>query len=406
MRLITLKPDFYDMFSCVAGECEDSCCKTKWDIYVDKNTYRKYDKLAPSNIKLLIDKHIKKNKNAKTEKEYAKIDLGSNNQCPMLDEQGLCVIHKHLGEDYLNMVCFTYPRIFNYVDDILMKTVSISCPEASRIILRQKHPVEFELTEEEVNPKSLMSIICTKDSSRMLFRSFWDILKAAVSIIQNRKRNIEERLLILGMLIKSLNEENKDNVSEERINIIVEKYLKISDENDNLNIYANIPDKPEVQVIMLKNMLDARSKLGVSSKEFAGFIDILFQTVWVEENGNVSVRKIKEAEYKYFEPFINDHDYMFENYIVYTLISKIFPFGEGTTCIDSYCMLVIRYALIKIIISGLAMYKGEINEETVIKIIQSFSKCIDHDQTFISRLLKELKEQGFNTLAYMAVLLK
>ena len=68
-------------------------------------------------------------------------------------------------------------------------------------------------------------------------------------------------------------------------------------------------------------------------------------------------------------------------------------------------MIAIRYALIKNILIGVAIRNKSINEEIAINLIQSFSKCIDHNPTFIGKLLEELKEQGFNTLPYMAVLL-
>ena len=39
-----LKPFYYDDFNCIANKCIDSCC-VGWNVYIDKNTYKKYKKV-------------------------------------------------------------------------------------------------------------------------------------------------------------------------------------------------------------------------------------------------------------------------------------------------------------------------------------------------------------------------
>ena len=54
MKVIALTPDYYNKFSCIGGDCEDNCCRSRWSIFLDKNTYKKYEKLPPSSMKVYI----------------------------------------------------------------------------------------------------------------------------------------------------------------------------------------------------------------------------------------------------------------------------------------------------------------------------------------------------------------
>ena len=39
-------PDYYHEFSCIAGECEDTCC-AGWQIVPDEAALKKYKKVSP-----------------------------------------------------------------------------------------------------------------------------------------------------------------------------------------------------------------------------------------------------------------------------------------------------------------------------------------------------------------------
>jgi len=404
MKVIALTPDYYNKFSCIGGDCEDSCCRSRWNIFLDKNTYKKYEKLPPSSMKVYIDKYIRKNKNAKNDKQYAIIRPDEHGKCALLDEQGLCMIHKNLGEGYLCETCASYPRHHSIAEGIVIRSLTLSCPEVARIVLSQEEPIEFELSEVEIKQNySIRGKLNIDPNINPLLTNFWDILKASITIMQSRNKNIEERLLILGMLMKNLDEaRNEGRASEEEVLSSLDKYVSICGKEESL--FDTLPEKPEVHISILKGILVMRNTFGVVSQAFGSFMENFFRAISFNR-ANEAVEAIKKGSKEYFEPFAKEKGYMFENYIINCMISSFYPFGEGKTCLDAFCMLAIRYALIKNILIGVAIRNKSINEEIAINLIQSFSKCIDHDPSFIGKLLEELKEQGFNTLAYMAVLL-
>lgn len=80
-------PDYYHEFSCIAGECEDTCC-AGWQIVADE--------AALKNIKSnrIIQKRIRKSINWKE----GTFKQDKNKRCAFLNEQNLCDMYTALGE--------------------------------------------------------------------------------------------------------------------------------------------------------------------------------------------------------------------------------------------------------------------------------------------------------------------
>ncbi len=120
-------PEYYKMFSCIADKCPDSCCK-KWEIVIDSNTINKYEKLESSfgeKIKSFISK----------DEEGDCCFALEDGKCPFLNSEGLCDIHIELGEDYTSEICRNHPRFIEEYDGFTEISLSLSCPEANRIIM-------------------------------------------------------------------------------------------------------------------------------------------------------------------------------------------------------------------------------------------------------------------------------
>ena len=136
-----IKPNYYDDFSCLAGSCPATCC-AGWEVVIDENALRYYDTLE-GNIGNLI-------RNAMTEMD-GDICFGlKDGNCRMLRPDGLCEIQKELGHDALCKSCAMFPRFITEVGLRREIGISISCPEAARLILTAKEPFTLcrEVTEE------------------------------------------------------------------------------------------------------------------------------------------------------------------------------------------------------------------------------------------------------------------
>lgn len=122
-------PLYYGEFKCIADKCPDSCCKN-WEIVIDTDTYNKYTELTGElgrNIRFCLD----------TDEDGDNYFMLLGNRCPFFDCDGLCIIHKKLGEDLTSKICREHPRFFEEYDGFTEVSLSLSCPESARIILSQ-----------------------------------------------------------------------------------------------------------------------------------------------------------------------------------------------------------------------------------------------------------------------------
>ena len=132
-------PVYYMEFSCIAEKCEATCC-AGWQIVVDKESLKKYKKVTGP-----FKQRIKEGVDFKEGVFYQK----PGKRCAFLNEQNLCDMYIALGEDSFCETCRRYPRHIEEFENVREFTLSASCPEAARILLSQKEPVQFY--EVEVN---------------------------------------------------------------------------------------------------------------------------------------------------------------------------------------------------------------------------------------------------------------
>ena len=123
------KPDYYDRFRCLAGNCPDSCCK-EWEVEVDTDSAAFYRKLPGA----LGDdlRHVLRCEDGKT---YITI---ADRRCPMWRQDGLCRIQAELGEYALCKTCQEFPRLTHDYGDFVELGLELSCPEIGRASCRER----------------------------------------------------------------------------------------------------------------------------------------------------------------------------------------------------------------------------------------------------------------------------
>ncbi len=127
-------PAYFDSFHCLMGSCPDSCCKAGWEIPIDDETIEKL-KAYPT---LEIDKNIRVGSDDDTV-----LKTNSCGICPYLTPDGLCEMYLESG--MMGDVCTKHPRFYEeyYIENKLAFTeagISVSCPEAARIVLSATKP--------------------------------------------------------------------------------------------------------------------------------------------------------------------------------------------------------------------------------------------------------------------------
>ena len=176
--MLITKPDYFDRFHCIAGQCPDSCCK-EWDVQVDDVSADYYRSLSgPLGDRLREVLHTEDGETVMTI-----ID----GRCPMWREDGLCRIQAELGEAALCKTCREYPRLTHDYGDFLELQLELSCPEAAKFILTQQQ--DRTTAEETEGPQE-----AEYDQEAMT------VLKAtrekALEILFDQARPVEEALAL------------------------------------------------------------------------------------------------------------------------------------------------------------------------------------------------------------------
>ena len=137
--MLITKPDYFDGFQCIAGDCPDSCCK-EWDVQVDPVSAELYRSL-PGDLGNRLREVL-------VEEDGGTVMTIIDGRCPMWRNDGLCRIQAELGESALCKTCREFPRLTHDYGDFLELQLELSCPEAAKYILTQSQALMID-TEAE-----------------------------------------------------------------------------------------------------------------------------------------------------------------------------------------------------------------------------------------------------------------
>lgn len=399
-----LSIDYYKDFECIGSKCEDSCCKD-WRITIDKKTYSKYRKLPVSDFSKKLNGNITRVRKSTNHRHYAKFNL-IDKKCPMFSKDGLCEVYLKLGPENMCYTCRTYPRVYNLVNDTLERCLTVSCIEVARNILLRKNPIEFNLDIVDVKEEiDIVKSVNTIKGKKINEKCFNEIREFSIELVQDRKFTIENRLAILGLFINKLNNECN---SKEEVEELIKKY-RCEIQN---GIYDNLleelikEDKFDAQLEFIMNIYYEMINKTINSKRYMdNFINIMNSLQLANENLERIKECYEESLNKYYRKFMKNHEYIYENYLVYYIFKILFPNNEKSI-IDSYIMLIVQFAILKMNLIGVCgYYKESMDEEKILNLIQSYAVVTEHDDFVANRINKYLKENKLNTLAHMFIIM-
>jgi lysine-N-methylase len=358
-----------------------------------------------------MDQRVTRNRSNATNENYAKIKLNAGGDCPFLDGEKLCAIQSKLGEEYLSVTCTTYPRIANTVNSSIEKSLTMSCPEAARLALLNSNLMAFDESEEDISIRSNSGKIINTNDIKVAhkpMRYFWELRIFIISLLQNRDFDLWHRLVILGLFCRNLDQlVSEANVSD--IPQLIGTYLNQLDLGQFKEELDSIPNELTIQMQLMKEVADERIMSGVKSKRFMEcFAEFLNGIDYSADATKAEIgKRYADAHDTYYQPVLKQHEYIMENYLVNYVFKNLFPFSGEKHIFDNYVMLVIHYAMIKMMLIGAAgFHKEKFSPNHVIKLIQSFSKTVEHSSAYLKNVFELVKANNFNTMPYMAILIK
>lgn len=328
-----VRADSVDGFKCAMGNCEDNCChNTTWSIYVDESTLEKY-KAMNDELGEFILNCIEKGDNGLY--KFKKFDHG---RCPILTDKGLCLIHRDLGEEFLCRTCKAYPRIWEEFNGKLEFWLALSCPNAIRWVLYRKKRINY--TNFPIWTEAPMTAT-PADSEKSLVR---DML---VKILHHRKFTLKEKIIYMGLFMRSL---DKNPVNEA---------IKTYDENMRTSGF-------------MQKLMAGTGTVHPDNRNF--IIGRLAQLAAVF----ISDTKISgEAFDRLVVPYVNANGYIFENYLVYTLMSSEFLKLE-TDYSKAYAGFAGEFLMMLVFSAGIFHKNEKLNHDEMVVAMYRFHRNVSH----------------------------
>lgn len=358
-------PDYYDEFQCIADRCKDTCC-AGWEIDIDDASYEAYQKVPGEFGKRLMA----------SIKEYELEDgemyekhgfiLKEDKRCPFLDEIGLCDLYKELGEDALCEVCTDTPRNYLEFGGQRELSLSVSCPEAARLVLAKNAKTTF--VEKELNEEFPFE---EDDEEQRFAKDIRMAREQAIRILQNREVPTE---------------------------ICLQEFLDFSEEIQQQwnqgEMFPKEQQRYDQYELFLKRMVLFTSLESIS-EEWETILQEL-QTTFVENKDGkdcyeAARQKLKEI---WSEP---ERCFEMEQLAVYDAFLCL------ARCVDDYDFLgkakfvVVSLLMMEDMAAGLLAVKNRFTKEDAEDVARIYAKEVEHSQENMDAIYEEfLFEDGYD----------
>lgn len=260
-------PDYYKKFKCIGGECEDNCCAAGWQITIDDESLEKYETME-GEIGVRLRNSIDWENGMFEQFEH---------KCALLNENGLCDVYCDAGEDKMCILCQRYPRHYEEFENVREISLSVSCPEAAKIVLGNRGKVGFytETDEEEEE---------YEDFDYLMYTKLLDIREILLDVLHERKGSVAHRISKLLDIVHGI----QGLIDKDEIFGIDEQEQRALTEQINYRRYTG---KMELRQEYMAEMMQNLHRLEVLRPTWTDFIrevqSILYVYLDAEEYGKL-----------------------------------------------------------------------------------------------------------------------
>ncbi len=187
--------NYMTRFRCSGSRCEDHCC-TVWNVFVDEAAYRRLESAA-SRSWVSRDKLERALERPAPSGWYAKLRADEDGNCAFF-EDGLCSLHRDLGESCLPGPCATYPRSVAHVGSRCELSGSLSCPELARLCLREPDAMDFVKVDWETLPEHCLVTSEVPETESAYTRRFDEVRRLIFDLLCLAAYPTAERLFFIA----------------------------------------------------------------------------------------------------------------------------------------------------------------------------------------------------------------
>ena len=374
--MIITKPDYYNEFACLADQCEDTCC-AGWQIVIDDASLEAYKK---------VEGEFGERLRSSIDWEEGTFHQKDGRRCAFLNDDNLCDLYTALGEESLCTTCTNYPRHIEEFENIREYTLSVSCPEAARILLNKKEKVTF--LEEEVEGEEEW-----EDFDFLFHSQLSEARTVMLQILQSREMNIGLR----AYLVWEMGRELQEYVDEDRLFFLDEIFEKYENEETRERLQAEWEQLHSVQGA--KQLYDASIRSYMKFYQLEQLHDHWESHLEETEDilyraGSGAYRTLREE----FEKWMKEHFPDYEIWLEQLLVYFIQTYFCGAVY-DGYIASKVKMSIISVhMIFEMLMARWYRNEafldmEEVIQVVYEYSRELEHSDWNLEKIEQLLDEE-------------
>lgn len=404
-----IRPEYTERFRCIGPECEDTCC-VGWAVPIDKATFEKYQTVPAGPLRTLLDESVLPTPDDPNPAHFAVIKMPASLACPMLAENRLCRVHAELGEEHLSHTCSTYPRIVSVIDNLEEKSLSLSCPEAARLVL---------LDPDLLAPGSAGGYQITWNDSPgrggALLPCFWPIREFVFTLLRDRVYPLWQRMFLLGSFCRRLDAVARGE-ADRGVADVLRDFPAVVATGKLRAAMETIPADLALQLDMVLQLAGLCRNRSLVSPRIVECIEAFKIGIGVRPEATMKdlIAGYASAHEQHYAPFFAGHPHILENLLANTIFRRQFPFGtkdgkivpEPDTARE-YALLATQFSLIKGLLIGVAgCHKENFSAAHVIHTVQSASKHFEHHPGFLDEIHELLVKTGRDNPQALTMLLR
>ena len=359
-------PSYFKDFKCIASACEDTCC-AGWQVVIDEEAHACYQNAEGAFGEVLRSKII--------EEDGENIFVLNGDNCPFLNGENLCDIYKEMGEQALCYTCRQYPRYMEEFFDLREMGISLSCPEAARLILGNHQMTAFELSEDD----QLGDLEDTID--RAALEDFFLCRNRIIELIEMPDRSLGIKAAVVLKFVEAIQDKIDWDTLDE-IKQVREKYSKRSFIDKLINdLYKKHGDDTLKYHNVYAYFKTYRALEHINEHDPLGLEEV-FKYFWNSEESSTFYKEKHEA----FNLYYKDNMYKFKNILVY-FIFRYFMKGIFDYDLSAKIKLAIMSTvMIKELAVVRWLEKGTFTEVDMVDISHMYAKDIEHLEENIETL--------------------
>ena len=398
-----LRPAYYDRFQCLAGACRFSCCKG-WNITFNKKDYLALKRQEGSDeLTANLTRNVRRiRQGPNAERFYGEFDM-SGGTCPLLREDGLCSLQLEKGHGALPEVCRVFPRTQAYSDSgYLERRLTPACEAVLELLWDLPDGVDFVA---DPLPKSKIRTLVMGTSGPLRLH-FQELRSACIDLLQDRRRPLAQRILLMGLALKELAD------GEEDVDGWLARTRTLADDPET-DRRLQLPDQQKTLSMFLTNnirvMLASQSPNRELSTVLKEVLDGL-GAVLTFEGGQAVNFSLPNGPYlaarARFEEDFQDRAYFMENLMVSLFFNLQVPDPVDREKLwKSYVDFCNLYSFFRFMAVASCREGAAGDKAELFRMMVCASRGLMHNTPQKTKLRDEFFQNDSATLAHMAILL-